>query len=70
MWRNKAKSFNREKKEREENERRERKMKKDEERLNEFEKNVDEQKQGVIQKQIESLLYSLSIDSINGFLNL
>jgi D-tyrosyl-tRNA(Tyr) deacylase len=44
--------------------------KKNAEQLVVFERNVNEQKQSMIKKQVESLLFSVSIDSMNGFLNL
>lgn len=38
--------------------------------LSSFEKNLAGQKSGIVQKQIESLLFLLSVDTLNGFLNL
>ena len=39
-------------------------------KIDEFELNLIEHKEKLIENQIESLLYSFSIDTLNGFLNL
>ena len=69
-WRNKAKIFTKDLRQREEERKKKIKDENNAERLDELDKNILDQKDAVIHKQVESLLYSAAIDCINGFINL
>ena len=69
-WRNKAKIFTKDLRQREEERKKKIKDENNAERLDELDKNILDQKDEVIHKHVESLLYSAAIDCINGFINL